>query len=92
MRTLIAGNLAIGLTAGVAGVAVPAAAITLGTAALAGVFAAAGAAGDLVGGLAYGARRWHRPLASRLVTAQGWSAMASTCLAFAAGTFRPCCW
>lgn len=50
------------------------------------MFAAAGAAGDLVGGLAYGARRWRQPLASRLVAAQGWSALASTCLALAAGS------
>jgi MFS family permease len=86
MRTLIVGNLAIGLTAGLGGVAVPAAAIALGAAALAGVFAAAGAAGDLVGGLAYGARRWRLPLASRLVAAQCGSAAASACLALAAGS------
>lgn len=86
MRTLIAGNLAIGLAAGLAGVAVPAAAIALGSAALAGVFAAAGAAGDLLGGFAYGARRWRLPLASRPVAAQGWSALAGACLALAAGS------
>ena len=86
MRTLIAGNLAIGLAAGLGGVAVPAAAIALGSAALSGVFAATGAAGDLLGGLAYGARRWRLPLASRLVTAQCWSAVAGACLAFAAGS------
>ena len=61
LRTLIAGNLIIGLTAGLCGVAVPATAVALGTAALAGVFSAAGAAGDLLGGLAYGGRRWRLP-------------------------------
>lgn len=86
MRTLIAGNLAIGLAAGLCGVAVPAAAIDVGTAALAGVFGAAGAAGDLCGGLVYGSRRWHIPLGSRLVTAQLGSAIVGVCLALGSGS------
>lgn len=83
MRTLIAGNLAIGLAAGLSGVAVPAAAVALGAAALAGVFAAAGAAGDLCGGLIYGSVRWRLPLTSRLVAAQCGSAVIGACLALA---------
>lgn len=86
MRTLVAGNAAAGLTAGLGGVAVPAAAIALGAAALAGIFSAAGAAGDLCGGLVYGSRRWRLPLASRLVAAQCGSAIASACLALASGS------
>ena len=86
MRTLIAGNLALGLAAGLGGVAVPATAVVLGAAALAGVFGAAGAAGDLCGGLAYGSRRWRLPLALRLVAAQCGSAIAGACLALASGS------
>lgn len=86
MRTLIAGNLAIGLAAGLAGIAVPAAAITLGAASLAGVFGAAGAAGDLCGGLLYGSRRWRLSLATRLVAAQCGSAVTGVCLALASGS------
>ena len=86
MRTLAVGNLAIGLAAGLSGVAVPAAAIALGTAALAGMFGAAGGAGDLLGGLAYGARHWRLPLPLRLLTAQCGSAIACASLAFASGS------
>ena len=86
MRTLMAGNLVIGLAAGLCGVAVPAAAITLGTAALAGAFGAAGAAGDLCGGLVYGSRRWRLPLAFRLVAAQCGSVVVGVGLAFAGGS------
>jgi len=83
MRTLAVGNLAIGLAAGLSGVAVPATAISLGAAALAGVFGAASAAGDLCGGLAYGSRRWRLPLATRLVAAQSGSAVMGICLILA---------
>jgi MFS family permease len=86
MRTLIIGNAAIGLTAGLGGVAIPAAAIALGAVALSGVFGAAVAAGDLCGGLAYGSRRWRLPLASRLVAAQCGSAIAGVGLALASGS------
>jgi len=86
MGTLIVGNLGIGLASGLGGVAVPAAAISLGTAALAGIFSAAGAVGDLVGGLAYGSRRWQLPLATRLVAAQSASAVVGACLALSAGS------
>ncbi|MGH3290778.1 MAG: hypothetical protein ACRDP7_03125 [Trebonia sp.] len=86
MRTLIAGNLVIGLAVGLGGVALHAAAITLGAAALAGVFSAAGAAGDLLGGLAYGSRRWRLPLPPRLAAAQCGSAIADACLALASGS------
>jgi hypothetical protein len=83
MRTLIVGNLAIGMAAGLSGVAVPAAAIALGAAALAGVFGAAAAAGDLCGGLIYGSTRWRLPLAARLVAAQFGSAAIGAGLALA---------
>jgi hypothetical protein len=83
MRTLIVGNLAIGLAAGLSGVAVPAAAVAQGAAALAGVLGAAGAAGDLCAGLVYGSRPWRLPLALRLVLAQCGSAMAGSGLALA---------
>lgn len=86
MRTLIVGNLGIGLAAGLCGVAIPAVAIALGTAALAGVFSAASAVGDLLGGLAYGSRRWRPPLAARLVAAQCGSAVVGACLALSAGS------
>jgi hypothetical protein len=69
--------------AGLAGVAVPAAAIALGTAALAGVFGATAAAGDLCGGLIYGSARWRLPPAGRLVAAQFGSAVIGACLALA---------
>lgn len=86
MRTLIAGNLAIGLAAGLCGVAVPAAAVALGTAAVAGVFGSAGAAGDLCAGFVYGSRRWRLPLASRLVAAQCGSAAVGVALALASAS------
>ncbi len=86
MRTLIAGNLAIGLAAGLCGVGVPAAAVALGAAALAGVFGAAGAAGDLCGGFVYGGRHWRLPLASRLVAAQCGSAVVGVALALASAS------
>jgi len=86
MRTLIAGNVAIGLAAGLSGIAVPAAAIALGAASLAGVFGAAGAADDLCGGLIYGSRRWRLSLATRLVAAQCGSAVIGVCLALASGS------
>jgi len=86
MRMLITGNLAIGLAAGLSGIAVPAAAITLGAASLAGVFGAAGAAGDLCGGLLYGSRRWRLSLSTRLVAAQCGSAVTGVCLALASGS------
>lgn len=86
MRALMAGNLAIGLAAGLCGVAVPAAAIALGAPALAGVFGAAGAAGDLCGGLVYGSRRWRLPLTARLIAAQCGSAAAGVGLALASGS------
>ena len=86
MRTLMAGNLAIGLAAGLSGVAVPAVAVALGAAAMAGVFGAAGAAGDLCGGLLYGGSRWRLPLATRLVASQSGSAAAGACLALACGS------
>jgi MFS family permease len=86
MRTLMTGNLAIGLAAGLSGVAVPAAAVALGTAAMAGVFSAACAAGDLCGGFLYGGSRWRLPLAPRLVASQCGSAVTGACLALSCGS------
>jgi hypothetical protein len=86
MATLVVGNLTLGLAAGLVGVAVPAVAIALGAATLAGVFSATGALGELCGGLVYGSRPWGLRLPSRLVASQCGSAVASGCLALASGS------
>ena len=70
MRTLLAGAAAAGLAAGLVGVGVPAVALADGTAALAGLMFAASSAGDVLGGMAYGGRRWRLPVRLQLVGAQ----------------------
>jgi hypothetical protein len=61
MITLLVANTATGFAAGVAAVALPAAVLAHGPAALTGIAFAIGAAGDVIGGLTYGAIRWSPP-------------------------------
>jgi MFS family permease len=66
MRTLIVGNLGVGVIGGLVSVAVPAVAIESHAVELAGVLSSLSALGDGVGGLAYGARSWRVPPHRRL--------------------------
>jgi MFS family permease len=69
MRTLAVASAANGAVLGLLGVAVPALALSRHATALAGGLSAVCAAGDLVGGLAYGGRSWPLPLRARLAAA-----------------------
>lgn len=71
MRTLLVSALGIGAVGGLVGVGVPALAVTHGVAPLAGVLLAFASAGNVVGGLMYGSRRWRRPMGVQLVMAEG---------------------
>lgn len=70
VRTLVAGGLVGGVSVGLVNVAVPSVALTHGIADLAGVLLAIGSAGELAGGLAYGARPPKAPLRMQLIAAQ----------------------
>ena len=83
MRTLLSTNLAVGVLAGMVNVAVPAVALADGAPTLAGLLFAVAAAGDLLGGIGYGARPWRSSLARRLTAAQAWAAVSAGCLALA---------
>ncbi|WP_460523864.1 MFS transporter [Flindersiella endophytica] len=85
VTTLLIAALGAGTAAGLASVAIPAVAVTTGTASLAGLLFAAGSAGDLVGGLVYGARTWRMPQPLRLVTCQLSIAAAGSLLACTTG-------
>ncbi|MBS1870149.1 MAG: MFS transporter [Actinobacteria bacterium] len=68
MRTLMLAIVPTGITFGVLEVAMPAFAVERGhPAALSGIFLSAMAAGSLVGGLWYGARRWSGPIVARFI-------------------------
>lgn len=86
MRTLLLANGASGVFAGMSGVALPAVAITLGSAALTGVFSASGAASDVIGGLWYGGRKWSIPLQHRLIAVQACFMLSGLAMAAAAGS------
>ncbi|MFF0290723.1 MFS transporter [Streptomyces sp. NPDC005262] len=63
-----------GLSAGIVAVAVPAAALALGTAADSGVLIAMVSAGEIIAGLAFGARPWRwSPARLLLATLAGWA-------------------
>lgn len=83
--TLLVANIALGFAGGVSAVALPAAVLAHGPAALAGVGFALGAVGDVVGGLVYGAIRWTPPRATQLVVALGLDALFGWAIAGAAG-------
>lgn len=70
VRTLVAGGLAGGLSVGLVSVAVPSVALAHDAADLAGVLLAIGSAGELAGGLAYGARPPAVSLRVQLIAAQ----------------------
>lgn len=86
MRTLLIANAAGGVIAGMSGVALPAVAIALGSAALTGIFSATGAASDVIGGLWYGGRRWSIPLTHRLIAIQGCFMLTAVGMSIAAGS------
>lgn len=83
--TLLVANTAMGFAAGVGAVALPAVVLARGTAALAGVGFALRAAGDVIGGLAYGAIRWSKPRSTQLAAGLGLYAAFSWAFAGAAG-------
>lgn len=85
VATLLAAAMGAGLAAGLSSVAVPAVAVANGAASLAGLLFAAGSAGDLVGGLVYGARSWRMRLPLRLVCCQLSLAAAGALLACVTG-------
>lgn len=67
LRTLVLGTLPIGMTLGATEVILPAFSEEQGARALGGVLLAVWTAGSVVGGLAYGARDFRRPLGDRFV-------------------------
>ncbi|MZE76270.1 MFS transporter [Streptomyces xinghaiensis] len=75
-----------GLSAGIVLVAVPAAALALGTAADSGVLIATVSAGEIVAGLAFGARRWRWSAARLLLAALAGSAVTAGLAAWAASS------
>ena len=83
--TLLVANTAAGFAGGVGAVALPAAVLAHGPAALAGVGFALGAAGDVVGGLIYGAIRWSPPRATQLAAALALDAAFGWAIAGASG-------
>lgn len=85
MRTLALCNLGLGVIAGFVNVGVPAAAFDLKQAALSGVFFAVAAAGEVAGGLLYGARAWSVPPHQRLVVLVGAQSLALLAIAFGHG-------
>jgi hypothetical protein len=84
LRTLLVAALGSGLANGLVYVGVPAVTIAHHAPALAGVLFGLAAAGDLVGGLLYGARSWPLALPSRLPILQGASAVLIGCLGLTA--------
>lgn len=84
--TLFAGNAALGFAGGVTAVALPAAALDQGAAALAGIGFATKAIGDLVGGLAYGAIRWRAGRTGQLVASLVVAALVGWAIAAASGS------
>ena len=83
--TLLVANTAADFAGGVGAVALPAAVLAHGPAALAGVGFALGAAGDVVGGLVYGAIRWSPPRATQLAVALALDAAFGWAIAGASG-------
>lgn len=83
--TLLAANTAAGFAGGIGAVALPATVLAHGPAALAGVGFALGAAGDVVGGLVYGAIRWSPPRATQLAVALALDAAFDWAIAGASG-------
>ncbi|MGH3311607.1 MAG: MFS transporter, partial [Streptomyces sp.] len=81
---LIAGG--VGISAGFVALAVPAAALARGNAADSGLLLAVVAAGEILGGLLFGARRWRWPSALMLLAALAGSAVAAGLVATAAGS------
>jgi MFS family permease len=71
IRTLVLASAAFGVGVACVRVAAPALAVRLGEQQLSGLLLAALSLGSLVGGLAYGARRWRLPAWLRLVLIQG---------------------
>ncbi|WP_158239625.1 MFS transporter [Streptomyces carminius] len=75
-----------GLSAGIVAVAVPAAALALGTAADSGVLIAMVSAGEIIAGLVFGARPWRWSPARLLLAALAGSAVAAGLAAWAASS------
>lgn len=83
--TLLVANMAMGFAAGVGAVALPAVVLAHGVPALAGVGFALRAAGDVIGGLGYGAIRWSAGRGRQLAIGLGVYAMFSWLFAASAG-------
>lgn len=77
LSTLVVANVALGFSGGVVAVALPAAALAQGVAAVAGLGFAARSIGDLAGGLAYGVIRWRSTKARQLIVSLAAAAGAS---------------
>ncbi|MFJ8957407.1 MFS transporter [Streptomyces sp. NPDC102381] len=75
-----------GISSGVIAVAVPAAALSLGTAADSGILIATMSAGQIVAGLLFGSRAWRWPASRTLLAALAGSAVASGLAAWAASS------
>ncbi|MFI7274543.1 MFS transporter [Streptomyces sp. NPDC049879] len=78
-----------GVSAGAVAVAVPAAALSLGRAADSGVLVAASAAGEVVGGLVFGAVRWRLPHDLTVLATLAASAVAVGLAAWVSGGLVP---
>ncbi|WP_020579704.1 MFS transporter [Actinopolymorpha alba] len=79
LSTLVVANIALGFSGGVVAVALPAAALAQGAAAVAGIGFAARSIGDLAGGLAYGAIRWRSTKVRHLIVSLATAAGALRC-------------
>ena len=84
--TLVLANVALGFSGGVVAVALPAAALAHGAAAVAGIGFAARSIGDLAGGLAYGAIRWQSSRTRQLIVSLAAAAGTSWLAASATGS------
>lgn len=85
LLTLVIANFGAGLAGGLASVAVPATAVAHGAVSLAGLLFAAQSAGDIVGGLVYGGRRWLLPVPYRLMVGQSATVVGTGLLAVMTG-------
>ncbi|TDC68727.1 MFS transporter [Streptomyces hainanensis] len=86
LAVLLLINAGTGISGGVVAVAVPAAALELGTAADSGPLIAMSSAGEIVAGLSLGARRWRWSAARLLLASLTASAVAVALTAWAAGS------
>jgi hypothetical protein len=84
LRTLLGATSGLEIGVSLVNLVSPATAVARGSAALAGVIFAIAAAGDVIGGLFYGSRRWAPTLRTRLLAAEAVAAVLVCCLALTA--------